>query len=89
MPWTNRKHKPANKNKIYDRSWKGRLYGRRWREYSKSALADNPYCAMCGVLAEVTDHVIPHGGDEEKFWDCSNHQSLCKSCHDRKTQGGG
>jgi len=32
--------------------------------------------------AEVTDHIIPHEGDVELFWDQGNWQPLCKVCHD-------
>ncbi|WP_347472778.1 HNH endonuclease signature motif containing protein [Clostridium kluyveri] len=31
------------------------------------------------------DHIKAHEGDEKLFWDESNWQPLCKSCHDRKT----
>jgi 5-methylcytosine-specific restriction protein A len=37
------------------------------------------------VRAEVVDHIRPHRGDWALFIDPGNHQSLCKSCHDRKT----
>ena len=37
------------------------------------------------VKASVVDHIIPHRGDAKLFWDESNWQSLCKSCHDHKT----
>lgn len=36
--------------------------------------------------ATVVDHVIPHEGDEVLFWDESNWQSLCKTCHDSAKQ---
>ncbi|MGI6721758.1 MAG: HNH endonuclease [Anaerovoracaceae bacterium] len=29
--------------------------------------------------------MVPHRGDQKLFWDRSNWQSLCKSCHDSKT----
>jgi 5-methylcytosine-specific restriction protein A len=37
------------------------------------------------TVATVTDHKIPHRGDMALFWDRSNHQSMAKECHDRKT----
>lgn len=51
------------------------------------------------VQATVVDHIVAHklsealeSGDAERivkaqelFWDCSNWQSLCKTCHDEKT----
>ena len=27
------------------------------------------------------DHVVPHRGDRQLFWDANNLQSLCKPCH--------
>lgn len=35
--------------------------------------------------ATVTDHIIPHKGDQHLFWDFLNRQSLCRSCHSKKT----
>jgi 5-methylcytosine-specific restriction protein A len=51
---------------------------------------DHPLCEECkrnGRLtpATVVDHITPHKGNRELFWDESNWQALCKSCHDRKT----
>jgi 5-methylcytosine-specific restriction protein A len=67
-----------------------RGYGRRWREASKAFLAEHPLCAECArrgatALASVVDHIQPHRGDQDLFWDRSNWQPLCKPCHDRKT----
>ena len=33
----------------------------------------------------VVDHIVPHRGDSNLFWDRNNWQPLCKPCHDRKT----
>ncbi|NMA84113.1 MAG: HNH endonuclease [Epulopiscium sp.] len=33
----------------------------------------------------AVDHIKPHKGNEDLFYDINNLQSLCKSCHDRKT----
>jgi hypothetical protein len=44
-------------------------------------------CEQSGLLtaATVVDHKKPHRGDPHLFWDETNWQGLCKSCHDRKT----
>lgn len=65
-------------------------YDRRWRRYSKQRLNLYPFCVRCeaagyDVPASVTDHITPHRGSHVLFWDTENHQSLCKTCHDRKT----
>lgn len=67
------------------------MYDNQWRKYSRRRLDAFPFCARCEALgrvrfAVVTDHVTPHKGDALLFWDSSNHQSLCKRCHDRKTR---
>ena len=48
-------------------------------------------CVMCLAVgrveaATVVDHVKPHQGDEELFWDVSNWQALCASCHSSHKQ---
>lgn len=34
------------------------------------------------TAASVVDHIIPHQGDQELFWDEDNWQALCKHHHD-------
>lgn len=67
-----------------------RGYDRRWSNTSKNYLASHPFCAECerqGVktLATEVDHIVPHCGNKELFWDPTNWQSLCHSCHSEKT----
>ncbi|MEN6567187.1 MAG: HNH endonuclease signature motif containing protein [Veillonellales bacterium] len=67
-----------------------RGYNSRWQKYRVSFLRSHPLCAECerqGKLtpATVVDHIKPHKGNMRLFWDPSNHQSLCKQCHDTKT----
>jgi HNH endonuclease len=31
------------------------------------------------------DHIVPHRGDMTLFWDPTNWQTLCDSCHGKKT----
>lgn len=33
----------------------------------------------------LVDHIIPHKGDMELFWDRNNWQAMAKECHDKKT----
>lgn len=40
------------------------------------------------TIARVVDHIVPHRGDQRLFWERTNHQSLCKDCHDAKTRSG-
>ena len=72
-----------------------RLYGYRWQVQREWFLQqpENALCRDClaqGITTAATDvdHVIPHRGDLGLFWDQDNWQSLCKSCHSRKTAQG-
>ena len=62
-----------------------------WKDVLRPAqLAREPFCRECAriglrVWATDVDHVIPFEGDWQKFIDTSNHQSLCHTCHGRKT----
>lgn len=57
-----------------------------WRRRSRQFLEAHPYCARCGARATITDHIIPHRGNSDLFWDESNLQALCWSCHSIKTR---
>lgn len=70
-----------------------RGYDAKWRASRKRYLRRFPLCLECQrngklVPATVVDHILPHRGDEDLFWDESNWQPLCKHCHDRKTGSG-
>lgn len=58
-----------------------RGYSREWEEARKAFLAVHRHCRRCGRLAAVVDHIRPHKGDTALFWDRSNWQALCRSCH--------
>ncbi len=67
-----------------------RGYTREWQKASKAFLAKNPLCVKCLednrlTPSTTTDHIIPHDGNYELFWDRNNWQAMCKTCHDRKT----
>lgn len=67
------------------RSAAARGYSTRWQRISKRYLQEHPLCVRCGRPAQVVDHIVPHRGREQLFWDESNWQALCKPCHDKKT----
>lgn len=63
-----------------------RGYGYRWQKARAAYLAENPLCVYCRRIgrveaATVVDHIKPHRGDEQLFWDEGNWQPLCASCH--------
>lgn len=67
-----------------------RGYDAEWDKQRLLFLDEHPLCVECRrkgyvMPATVVDHIVPHKGDKVLFWDKNNWQSLCKSCHDRKT----
>lgn len=65
-----------------------RGYGRKWRDFRREWFRDQPLCVLCGKPATELDHVIPHRGNMDLFWDEGNLQGLCKECHVKKTARG-
>ena len=70
-----------------------RGYNAKWRAARKRYLREHPLCTECGrngrlTPATVIDHITPHRGDAQLFWDEKNWQPFCKDCHDRKTGNG-
>lgn len=63
-----------------------RGYTYAWQKASKAFILDNPLCVICDAVGRVTattlvDHIEPHRGDMTLFWDRTNWQPLCTSCH--------
>lgn len=63
-----------------------RGYGYRWQKARERYLMNHPLCVYCErngavTVATVLDHIRPHRGDQGLFWDKSNWQGLCASCH--------
>lgn len=67
-----------------------RGYNYRWQQASKAFLALQPLCVKCPkpTTATCVDHITPHRGDQQLFWDVDNWQALCERCHNRKTRRG-
>lgn len=66
-------------------------YTYKWQQAAEGFLKRNPWCEDhrqrgAFVQAKVVDHIRPHRGDMQLFWDKSNWQSLCKHCHDSHKQ---
>ena len=60
-----------------------------WRKFAKRFKQNNPLCLSCEsngliVPAKVVDHIVTinNGGDKLDEGNC---QSLCESCHNRKS----
>lgn len=76
---------------------------RRWRAMSAAFVQQYPFCVLClccgfhndGVARNaierqrnlIVDHIAPHRGNPDLFWDFENLQTLCRMpCHDRIKQ---
>lgn len=78
------------KAKVFTRRGKSGEYhslyeSARWRKISREFLKKYPVCLICGKPARIADHITPHRGNLELFYDESNLQPMCWSCHSRKT----
>lgn len=85
-------HKHLEKQRDRDRGTAfERGYNYRWRQYSKWFLKQpgNQLCKLklddgCKYIAECVDHIVPHNGNQQLFWDRNNHQSSCIHCNSVK-----
>ena len=64
-----------------------------WQRARARYLREHPICVACereGATepATVVDHVTPHRGDYDRFWDADNWQPLCARHHAAKTARG-
>lgn len=60
-----------------------------WRKFSKRYKQSNPICVECEkngliVPVKVVDHIVPINAGGERLSE-DNCQSLCESCHNRKS----
>ena len=67
-----------------------KFYNWEWRKFRDRYVKEHPLCIHCLAKEILTptqevDHIRPHQGSKDLFWDESNLQPLCKSCHSSKT----
>lgn len=73
-------------------AWRSWYNTARWRKLRWSVLVEAMFaCRRCGrtegdTSQLVADHIEPHRGRDELFWDRANLQCLCKRCHDTAKQ---
>lgn len=68
-----------------------RGYTWEWEKAAAQWKQENPLCVECDRQGRLTpsavvDHVRPHKGDEDWFWNQENWEAICKRCHDTKTR---
>ncbi len=93
MPYAAQRHQPPTPKGVKQhqrRSPHARGYTKRWQRLRRWYMAGHPLCedpfnvhAGCVVPGEVVDHIQPlsQGGTNDE----DNLQTLCWSCHSRKT----
>jgi len=64
-----------------------RGYDRQWERAAALFKLEHPLCLGCEAVGlvsatEVVDHVVPHKGNRDRFWDRSRWQPCCKWHHD-------
>ena len=67
--------------------WGERGYDHQWLATAAAFKDAHPWCVGClaiglRVPAAVVDHIIPHQGDRDLFWNSDNWQSSCRWHHD-------
>ena len=67
---------------------------RRWLYASRAYRKQHPFCVDCekegrlNATDTCVDHVVPHDGDWDAFWDVDNWQTLCRSHNALKAKHG-
>jgi 5-methylcytosine-specific restriction protein A len=80
----------VEQDRVYRDAESKRMYNSaRWQMRRRLQLAAEPWCRECLAEGNYTparqvDHIEPHRGDPVKFY-TGPLQSLCDSCHSRKT----
>jgi len=86
-------HKPKDQCRRSEesQSWRWMYRTPQWLDDLRPAqLLREPFCRECArrgirTLATDVDHIVDHKGDWVVFTDRNNLQSLCHTCHSRKT----
>jgi len=79
-------HRPKRHRPKREKTAAQSLYTYAWQQFSKAWMRSNPLCLYCETqgrikLAQMVDHIEPHRGDVEVFWQDDNFASCCRACH--------
>ena len=80
----------STKRKEYDKNYRNKeskdfYNSNSWKETRSTILRNNPFCKICKLPAQTVDHIIPISENGHKTKE-NNLQSLCISCHNKKTR---
>ena len=85
------RHRPRTRDRSEEaKAWRWMYGTQNWKRLRSEQLLRAPWCRECakrGIRTRATDvdHIRDHKGDWAVFTDEANLQSLCHSCHSRKT----
>jgi len=77
-----------NTQRDQNQPWRRWYKTARWQKLRWSVLVRDRFrCSRCGKLDGntsqlVANHKRPHRGNELMFWDDTNIETVCKTCHD-------
>ena len=58
----------------------------KWTALKSKLITADSCCCVCGTKEKLhLDHIVPHRGSEELFFNEDNLQVLCEACHRVKT----
>ena len=88
---------PRDAKRDHDRAreknspWRKWYRTARWASIRNMVLGRDPYCTRCnaqGVTtpSTVANHIKPHKGDYDLFWDMENLEGVCAPCHNSVIQ---
>ena len=78
-----------DKRRFRSQPWRAWYGTPQWRALRTDTFTRDMYtCRMCGKVtpSPVCDHIVPHKGSRDRFFDPANLQSLCATCHDSAKQ---
>jgi 5-methylcytosine-specific restriction enzyme A len=91
-PWIKKQRNRSQLEKEREGYYKDRERFQRWYQSANwqrlrlIVLAENPFCVGCKVeIATEVDHIVPLSENISLANDIDNLQSLCSSCHKKKT----
>lgn len=71
---------------LTNREFQWMYHTKDWKVLKTNQLRKQSWCNSCSSTRFLqVDHIIPHNGDAEKFFDQNNLQTLCRGCHSSKT----
>ena len=93
MPTNAPSYKPSHDTAQARGTTAERGYDYKWQQTAKRYRKRYPLCEDCeeqGRMRRASEvhHIVKHGGNPVLLYDPSNLRSLCRTCHQRRTNQG-